>query len=96
MGFKRFGFLGLIPAVLGSAARAMQAKAKELGLGGDIKGDGYQNGGALVVDKGGNTLYTYVQETTADHANNSEILKVMPTFSNKTVGLVGHGIVTLI
>ena len=28
MGFKRFGWLGLIPAVLGSAARAMQARVR--------------------------------------------------------------------
>jgi len=77
MGFQRFGFMGLIPAVFGGAARAMQARAKALGLGGDMKGDGYQNGGAIIIDKDGKTLYTYVQETTADHAPNADILKAL-------------------
>ena len=52
----------------------MQAKA--LGLGGDLKGDGYQNGGALVVEKGGETLFQYVQKSAPEHASNEEILKV--------------------
>ena len=49
LGFKRFGFLGLFPAVLSSAARAAYSRAKALALGGNMVGDGYQNGGALVV-----------------------------------------------
>ena len=34
LGFKRFGFLGLFPAVLSRISRAAQARAKSLGLGG--------------------------------------------------------------
>lgn len=41
-----------------------------------MKGDGYQNGGLLVVEKGGKLLYSYMQENPADHANNDDILKV--------------------
>lgn len=77
LGFKRFGFFGLFPAVLSSLARAAQTRAKALGLGGDMAGDGYQNGGALVVGKGGETLFHYVQEEAPDHASNADLLKAL-------------------
>ena len=38
-------------------------------------GDGYQNGGCLVVGAGGNpTMYTYIQVGALQHNNNSVIL----------------------
>jgi prostamide/prostaglandin F2alpha synthase len=77
LGFKRFGLMGLFPAVLSSAARFAANRAKQLGLGGDLKGDGYQNGGALVVGKGGETLLHYVQEGAPDHVSNADVLKAL-------------------
>ncbi len=57
--------------------RRQQFQAKKLNLGGDIKGDGFQNGGALVVEKGGSkTLMQYVQQAAPDHVSNEEVLKV--------------------
>ena len=53
----------------------MQA-VMELNVGGNLHGDGFQNGGVLVVDKGGKTLHLYVQEGPADHEDNMKILKV--------------------
>ena len=41
-----------------------------------MAGDGYQNGGALVVGKNGETLFHYVQEGAPDHASNLDLLKV--------------------
>lgn len=41
-----------------------------------MKGDGYQNGGLIIVEKGGKLLYSYRQENPADHPHNDEILKV--------------------
>ena len=76
LGFKRFGFFGLFPAVLSAAARAAQSKAKLLGMSGNMAGDGYQNGGALVVGVNGETLFHYVQEGAPDHASNLDLLKV--------------------
>ncbi len=77
LGFERFGFLGLFPAALSSLARTYQARAKKLGLGGNIKGDGYQNGGAIIVEAGGNkTLLHYKQKEAPDHVSNEEVLKV--------------------
>lgn len=77
LGFKRFGFFGLFPAVLSRLSRAAQARAKSLGLGGNMAGDGYQNGGALVVKQGGETLFHFVQEEAAEHASNADILKAL-------------------
>lgn len=77
LGFKRFGFLGLFPAILSSLSRAAQARAKNLGLGGNMAGDGYQNGGALVVKQGGETLFHFVQAEAAEHASNADILKAL-------------------
>ena len=42
-----------------------------------MKGDGFQNGGALIVNKGGQTLYEYRQEDAADHISKEEILKAL-------------------
>ena len=77
LGFKRFGFFGLFPAVLSRLSRAAQARAKSLGLGGNMAGDGYQNGGAIVVKQGGETLFHFVQEEAAEHASNADILKAL-------------------
>ena len=54
---------------------------KEKGIDGDLKGDGFQNGGLVVVDKGGKILFKFVQENVADHASNEDILKVSIKFS---------------
>lgn len=79
LGFNRMGIMGIFGAVISRAARAAQNRAKALGLGGDLKGDGYQNGGALVVEKGGEKpLLVYVQKDAPDHASNKDILKVYP------------------
>ena len=42
-----------------------------------MKGDGYQNGGSLVVEVGGEkTLLHYIQKEAPDHVNNADVLKV--------------------
>ena len=46
-------------------------------LGGDMKGDGYQNGGTFVMDKGGKVLLKYIQENPADHVEPSDVLKAL-------------------
>ena len=88
LGFKRFGFFGLFPAVLSKAARAAQARTKLLGMSGNMAGDGYQNGGALVVGKNGETLFHYVQEGAPDHASNLDLLKVHVVYTYNSVKFV--------
>ena len=48
----------------------------ELNVGGNLLGDGFQNGGVLVVEKGGKTLHHYVQDGPADHEDNTTIINV--------------------
>ena len=57
-------------------------KAKQKGIQGNFKGDGWQNGGVLIVSKGGKSvLFNYVQENPAEYATNEDILKASVTNS---------------
>ena len=53
-------------------------QVEKLKLGGNLtKGDGFQNGGALIVEKGGPaTLLTYIQQGSREHVSNEDVLKV--------------------
>lgn len=48
-----------------------------MGIKGDLKGDGFQNGGTLIVDKNGKQLYEYRQEDASEHISAEEILKAL-------------------
>ena len=48
--------------------------------------DGGQNGGALVVDVDGKTLFHYVQKEAPDHASNEDLLKVNTDFLKQSCG----------
>ena len=78
LNFKRISFFQLLPAILSAAARAARSRAKALGLGGNTHGDGWQNGGCLVVEKGGGEkpLLFYVQETAPAIVSNHTIFQV--------------------
>jgi len=77
LGFKRMSFLELFPAVFSKKSRAANAKAKSLNLGGNLSGDGYQNGGCLVVAAGGSALLTWKQEDAAEHVENDKVLEAL-------------------
>ena len=57
--------------------REAASRAKTIGVGGDMKGDGFQNGGALVIDKNGKLLLEYKQEDAADHVSAEDVLKAL-------------------
>ncbi len=52
-------------------------KARNGNIEGDMKGDGFQNGGALVVDRKGKLLLEYRQEDAADHVKESDVLNAL-------------------
>jgi prostamide/prostaglandin F2alpha synthase len=54
-----------------------------MGIKGDMKGDGFQNGGALVIDKGGKALFEYRQEDAAEQISAEQILKALKLENNK-------------
>lgn len=61
--------------LLSSKWREALSKAKTMNVGGDLKGDGFQNGGALVIDKNGKLLLEYRQDDAADHVCAKDVLK---------------------
>jgi len=77
LGYQRFSLFSLPGMLLARIARTQTTKAKEMGVGGDLKGDGFQNGGLIVVERGGKVLYSFVQQNVADHASNEDILKAL-------------------
>ncbi|KAL8610000.1 hypothetical protein ACOMHN_029493 [Nucella lapillus] len=77
MGFRRLNFFSLFPAIFSKNSRAAYNKAKADKLGGDLKGDGMQNGGALVIEKGGKTLLSFKQDSPSDHVENAAVLKAL-------------------
>ncbi|KAF2354238.1 Peroxiredoxin-like FAM213/AAED1 [Trinorchestia longiramus] len=78
LGFRKMNLLSLGPALLAKVARDAMSKGKAANIKNDLKGNGFQNGGLLVVASGGSkVLYEYRQENPADHAPNSDILQAL-------------------
>lgn len=77
LGFRRLNIFSVFPAVFSKASRSAMSKAKEEKIDGDFKGDGFQNGGTLVVGTGGKVLLSFKQEEPSDHVNPNEVLKAL-------------------
>lgn len=78
IGFKRYNVLSILAAVVSAKARAAINKSKEWGIQGNMKGDGFQTGGTLIVSKGGSeVLMNFRQEAPGDHASLVDILKAL-------------------
>ncbi|KAJ0170564.1 hypothetical protein K1T71_013935 [Dendrolimus kikuchii] len=75
LGFKRFNVLSIITSLFWKQSRDAIFKGRGMGLGGDLKGDWVQTGGALLVEKGGKVLQHFVQTGPGDHLPNVDILK---------------------
>jgi len=77
LGFKRLNFFSIFPAIFSKVARAAYSKAKADQVGGDMKGDGMQTGGTMVIEKGGKTLLSFKQDGPADHVDPADVLKAL-------------------
>lgn len=75
LGFKRFNVFSIITSLFWKQSREAIFKGRSMGLGGDLKGDWVQTGGAVLVEKGGNLLRHFVQTGPGDHLPNLDILK---------------------
>ena len=75
LGFKRFNVVTILTSLFWKQSRDAISKGRTMGLGGDLKGDWVQTGGALLVEKGGNLLHNFVQTGPGDHLSNLDILK---------------------
>ena len=52
-------------------------QSRQDGITGNLRGDGLQNGGTLVVAAGGELLLSHVESKPGDHVDIKEILKVL-------------------
>ncbi|MXQ81792.1 hypothetical protein E5288_WYG004830 [Bos mutus] len=78
LGFKRYNSLSILPAALGKPVREVAAKAKAVGIQGNLSGDLLQSGGLLVVAKGGDkVLLHFVQKSPGDYAPLESILQAL-------------------
>ena len=77
--FKSMSLIEAIRVLLSSASREAISTARALGLTSNMEGDIFQNGGCLIVEKGGgsNPLLHYIQKSPADRVSNVELLKVL-------------------
>jgi prostamide/prostaglandin F2alpha synthase len=57
-----------------------------MGVSGDLEGDGFQNGGTIIVDKGGNLLYEYKQLDASEQISAEKILEYIGLEKNKLSG----------
>lgn len=78
LNYRRFGYWELAKMAISSKWLSAKKKADELQVGGNTnQGDGFQNGGAIIVGKGGKMLYEYRQVDAADHISPEEIFKAL-------------------
>ncbi|XP_070555587.1 prostamide/prostaglandin F synthase-like [Ptychodera flava] len=76
MGYRRLNLFSMIPSVLKS--RSTISKAKQDKIDGNLSGDGMQNGGVLVVSKGGDkVLLDFRQVNPGDHVPLEDVLKAL-------------------
>lgn len=76
LGYKRFTWLSIWTALLSRISRAAVTESKRMNISGNLSGDGLQNGGLLIVDKGGSkVLLNHHEETPGDHVANETVLQ---------------------
>ncbi|KAG6444132.1 hypothetical protein O3G_MSEX003205 [Manduca sexta] len=75
LGFKRFNLVTILTSLFWKQSREAMVKGRAMGLGGDLKGDWVQTGGAVLVEKGGKLLRHFQQSGPSDHLSNLDILK---------------------
>jgi len=92
LNFKRLNILNLAKYMVSSKAREIMDKGKKMAVGGNVAGDGWQNGGLMVVEaKGADILFEFKQDNPADHAENSDILQALGLQSEATTNAGGNG-----
>lgn len=78
LGYKRFGWLSIIKALLSLVSRTALSEVRSRNIDGNMSGDGLQNGGLLIVSKGGEkVLLNHKEETPGDHVSNAVILRIL-------------------
>lgn len=74
--YKRFNMLSIIPALFTKESRDAISKGRQDGVPGNMKGDGLQMGGTMIIAAGGErTLAFWKQENPSEHVDPKLILE---------------------
>ncbi len=78
LGYKRYNFLSIWAALLAKITRSSISAARAQNIQGNLSGDGLQNGGTLIVAKGGEqVLLDHHEDVMGDHVANEAILNAL-------------------
>ncbi|XP_059099143.1 prostamide/prostaglandin F synthase-like [Tigriopus californicus] len=78
LGFHQMSGMDLVPGLLSPQALSAGFNATLSGLGGNMWGNGMQNGGLLVVERGGNKVpFSFRQNQPSDHPDRKAILDAL-------------------
>ncbi|CAG5132596.1 unnamed protein product [Candidula unifasciata] len=77
LGFKRLNVFSMVPALFGKKTRETISETKKNKVDGNFAGDGWQNGGALVVNMDGKALLSFKQETPGEHVDPNDVLRAL-------------------
>ncbi len=78
LNYRRFNLINIWTALVSRISRAALSEVKGQNIKGNLSGDGLQNGGLMVVNKGGTrVLLNHREEVPGDHATNEEILNAL-------------------
>lgn len=75
--YRTFSWWDLARYVVSAKWISAAGRVRASGVGGDMKGDGFQNGGAIIVDKGGKLLYEYRQDDASEQISAEEIFAAL-------------------
>lgn len=76
--FKRYGVLTVLGGLAAKETRNSIARANSQNIKGNLKGDGMQTGGMLIVTAGGEkVLLSFKQTSPGHHVANEDILEVL-------------------
>lgn len=77
LGAKRLGFFKAIGSILSKKGREFLNLAKKEKIEGNMKGDGFQNGGSIIITQQGEVLLKFIQDDPSDHVSPEEVLKAL-------------------
>uniref|UniRef100_A0A1B6EYU7 Prostamide/prostaglandin F synthase n=1 Tax=Cuerna arida TaxID=1464854 RepID=A0A1B6EYU7_9HEMI len=77
IGYKRYNYISILGYIFSKVGRSAYYRGKAANIPWNLKGDGLQNGGCLIVERGGKVLHSYRQEGAADQLANEKILEVL-------------------
>lgn len=77
LGFRRLNVFTLVSSLFGKKTRESISQSREQKVDGDMAGDGWQNGGTLVINTDGKALLAFKQETPGEHVDPNDVLKAL-------------------